>query len=254
MASLISAISPDLVVGDEEFSGIATATERGLRNVMISDELQLGFARSWLARKIEARVEIWYQSLQRKVDLLIVPEDGADAANRRYVGPIVRRATKSRADVVSEFSLPREGRMLLLSLSGAGLGDHLVLPVLKAMARLPDDHLVITGNRGKKFAGKRVFDLGVVKENQNLIAAADLVISTAGKSTIDEAASAGTPIIVVPMRNHAEQERNAAALGFKPDDAGRLPELIQDRLGKKVEPRNFDGARKTAELLVSAAS
>ncbi|MDV3276849.1 MAG: hypothetical protein LYZ69_00100 [Nitrososphaerales archaeon] len=254
MAALITAARPDLVVGDEEFSGLVAAKERGLRNVMITDELELGFARGWLARKIEARVESWYEALQSQVDLLIVPEAGTDSANRRYVGPIVRGVTRSKANVVDEFSLPKQGRMLLLSLSGAGLGDHLVRPLMRALARSGDDYLVITGNRGDTLAGDRVYDLGVVRDNQNLVAAADLVISTAGKSTIDEATGAGTPIIVVPMRNHAEQERNAAALGFKPDDIGRLSELIQERLGRRGAPRSFDGARKTADLLVGVAA
>jgi UDP-N-acetylglucosamine--N-acetylmuramyl-(pentapeptide) pyrophosphoryl-undecaprenol N-acetylglucosamine transferase len=78
---------------------------------------------------------------------------------------------------------------------------------------------VVSGNRGKKKAGESIYDLGIVPDNQNLVAAADLVVSTAGKSTIDEAAEAGTPMIPVPIRNHSEQERNAAALGLVPGDA-----------------------------------
>jgi UDP-N-acetylglucosamine--N-acetylmuramyl-(pentapeptide) pyrophosphoryl-undecaprenol N-acetylglucosamine transferase len=96
-----------------------------------------------------------------------------------------------------------------------------------------------------------VRELGIVRDNQNLIAAADLVISTAGKSTIDEAASSGTPMIAIPIKNHAEQERNAAELGFTFGDRDRLEELIPKLLGKRTPPAIYAGARRTADYLAS---
>jgi len=49
---LLDAYTPDLVVCDEEFSGMVAAGERRVKRVFIADELALGFARSWLSRKI----------------------------------------------------------------------------------------------------------------------------------------------------------------------------------------------------------
>ena len=43
---LVDSYRPDIVVCDEEFSGIVVAGEKGLRRVFISDELELGFART----------------------------------------------------------------------------------------------------------------------------------------------------------------------------------------------------------------
>ena len=97
-------------------------------------------------------------------------------------------------------------------------------------------------------------ELGIVRDNQNLIAASDLVISTAGKSTIDESASSGTPIIAIPIKNHVEQERNAAELGFTFGDRERLEELIPKFLGKRSEPAHYTGAQRTADYLASSAS
>ena len=251
MEGLMSRTHPDIVVGDEEFTGLELAKERGMRHAMISDELELGFARSWLAKRIESRVERWYRALMAGVDILVMPDDGVDEGNVRHVGPVVRTATKSRAEVCEELSLPQEHKLVLLSLSGAGLGSHLIQPTVAALRAQADVDLVIVGNRGTRAAGERVHDVGFVRDNQNLVAAADLVISTAGKSTIDEAASFGTPIIAIPMRNHAEQERNALALGYSPDDLRRLGDLVRAKLGKKGEPRPSAGARRAAELLLS---
>jgi UDP-N-acetylglucosamine--N-acetylmuramyl-(pentapeptide) pyrophosphoryl-undecaprenol N-acetylglucosamine transferase len=250
---LFDAIKPDLVVCDEEFSGLLVAEKRGIKRVFISDELELGFARTWLARKIEERVDRWYRRIQGMVDLLLIPDNGEDAGNRRYIEPIVRPVGKSRTDVLREHGLPEEGKVVLLSMSGSGIGGFLVGGTVRAVRdnSVQSAYLVVTGNRGDKVEGEGVYDLGVVWDNQNLVAAADLVISTAGKSTIDEAASSGTPIIAIPIRYHAEQERNAAALGYSYSDLGRLSELIGEKIGRRESPRVFRGAENASRLILS---
>jgi len=249
---LVEDYGPDLVVGDEEFSGMMAAEKRSTKRVFIADELSLGFARTWVARKVEARVDRWYKKLQESVELLLVPESGVGAGNRRYVGPIVRAPTKSPAQAKAAYGIP-EGRMVLFAASGSGLGVEMAYRVRDSMggAGLPDAVLAVTGNRGRKIEGGRVYDLGVVPDNQNLVAAADLVISTAGKSTIDEAAAAGTPIIVIPIRHHAEQERNAAALGYSFADLERLSGLMAAKIGKRETPRQFRGEQTASRLILS---
>jgi UDP-N-acetylglucosamine--N-acetylmuramyl-(pentapeptide) pyrophosphoryl-undecaprenol N-acetylglucosamine transferase len=248
---VFEAYRPDVVVCDEEFSGMAVAEKAGTKRVFISDELDLGFARTWPARRIEMRVERWYRKLQDSVDLLIVPEEGEDVGNRRYVGGIVRPRTRSCEQVRSERRLP-EGRMMLFSMSGAGVGRELVLNLVSSMdaGLMPGAFLAVTGNGGSPFRGERVFDLGVVGDNQNLIACADLVVSTAGKSTIDEAAAAGTPIVTIPVRHHAEQERNALALGYTSEDSRRLMELVGAKIGRREAPREFRGEQRASRLIL----
>lgn len=251
-AGLVKSFRPDLVVCDEEFSGVTAAGEAGVRTAFIADELSLGFARGWLALKIEGRVERWYGQLLASVDLVIIPEEGTDGGNRRYVGPIVRPPTLSPEEARSRHALP-EGRMVLLSLSGSGIGRELGGRVAEALGHegLRDVTLVVTGNRGEKITGANVRDVGVVPDNQNLVALADLVVSTAGKSTIDEAAASGTPIVAIPIRNHAEQERNAAELGYRHEDINRLGELIAQKIGRKEAPRVFKGEEKASRLMLS---
>jgi UDP-N-acetylglucosamine--N-acetylmuramyl-(pentapeptide) pyrophosphoryl-undecaprenol N-acetylglucosamine transferase len=249
---LFDAYSPDLVVCDEEFSGLIVAGRKGTRRVFITDELLLGFARSWIARKIERRLERWYRNLQDSVDLLIVPDSGEDTGNRRFVGPIVRAQTQSCPEVRTKHKLPK-GKMVLFSMSGSGIGRDLASKVAVSMkeARIEDTLFVVTGNRGPRISGEGIFDLGLVSENQDLIACSDLVVSTAGKSTIDEASAAGTPIVVIPIRHHAEQERNAQALGYSADDVGRLGAIIRERIGRRTPPRHFEGEIIASDAIMS---
>jgi UDP-N-acetylglucosamine--N-acetylmuramyl-(pentapeptide) pyrophosphoryl-undecaprenol N-acetylglucosamine transferase len=250
---LFDALGPDIVVCDEEFTGMSVAAERKVKRVFISDELELGFAKSWLARRIEERVNRWYRHLQDSVDLLIIPDQGVDRGNRMFVGPITREADADPRSARMKHGLPPEGQMVLLSLSGSGLGSYMIPRTVSAMseARMPGTFLVITGNRGEKINSAGVYDLGVVDDNQNLVACADLVVSSAGKSTIDEAGASGTPIIAVPIRNHAEQERNAAALGYSSDDLNRLGQLMAEKIGRRGAKVASAGAERASQLIMS---
>jgi len=248
---LIQSVQPDLVVGDEEFTVLSLAVERGIKSVMVSDELELAFARNRLTRAIERRVYKWYKELQRKVDMLIVPDFGRDTENVRYVGPVVREMRRGREQVLSELGLPKDRKLVLVSSSGTGLGDFLLSRVLELhrKRRLGDVFLAVTGGRQRETADD-IVHLGFVRDQQDLIAASDLVISLAGKSTIDEALSSGTPIIAIPLKHHFEQEKNAMSLGFRYEDVERLDELVKEKLGLRSEPTEFGGAERAAERML----
>lgn len=259
MLALIETLKPTLVVGDEEFSSVSIALERRIPNVLISDELELGFAQSAVSRFIERRVSEWYTALQRNVPHLLVPDFGSDRGNIHFIEPIVRNATKSREDTLRDVGLDTDSRVVLLSASGSGIGYFLLRATLNSLRglRLPEVKLVVTGIVDGRDDGKEGDDvryLGVYRDNQNLVAAADLVISTAGKSTMDEAASFGSPLIAIPIKNHAEQERNAASLGFEYSDVSRLGELIPAYLGRRSASRNYLGAERASAYLANIAS
>ena len=252
MAALVTSFSPRLIVGDEEFASVSIAIQRGIQHAMISDELQLGFARGAIAKRIEARVSRWYADLQRSVSNLLVPSFGTDSGNIHYMTPIVRDVTKPREAARAEHGLPLDASLVLFSSSGSGIGDFLLKRSLEAFGRVckSSEVFAISGAAGDaKAANAR--QLGVLHDNQDLVAAADLVISTAGKSTIDESVSSGTPIIAIPIRNHVEQERNAAELGFTSADLERLDELIPKLMGKRTQPARYAGAKRTADYLAS---
>ncbi len=252
MAELITRLSPRLVVGDEEFSSVSLALQRGIRHAMISDELQLGFARGAVAKRVEARVSEWYSDLQGRVSNLLVPAFGTDSGNVHYMTPVTREVRTTREAERNERGLPLDSKVVLFSSSGSGIGRFLLEKSLRAFKNVcTHGEVFATSGVGIPHAAGNVRDLGVVRDNQNLIAASDLVISTAGKSTIDECVGSGTPIIAVPIRNHVEQERNAAELGFSFGDLGRLEELIPKLVGRRSAPANYAGAQRTADYLAS---
>ncbi|MEC9033347.1 MAG: glycosyltransferase, partial [Thermoproteota archaeon] len=74
-----------------------------------------------------------------------------------------------------------------------------------------------------------------------IIFAADLVISLAGKSTIDESVVYGTPGIFIPIKNHFEQEDNAKEMGFNFEDIFDLENLIRQNINKDRNEQQQNG-------------
>jgi UDP-N-acetylglucosamine--N-acetylmuramyl-(pentapeptide) pyrophosphoryl-undecaprenol N-acetylglucosamine transferase len=83
----------------------------------------------------------------------------------------------------------------------------------------------------------------------DLVCAADLVISHAGRSTIDESMAYGTPGIFIPLKNHFEQEQNAARCGFKYEDIFRLEYLIKEKIGYRSNAVDIKGAARAAKII-----
>jgi UDP-N-acetylglucosamine--N-acetylmuramyl-(pentapeptide) pyrophosphoryl-undecaprenol N-acetylglucosamine transferase len=83
----------------------------------------------------------------------------------------------------------------------------------------------------------------------DLVYAADLVISLAGRSTIDESMAYGTPGIFIPIKNHFEQEQNAARFGFKYEDIFRLEHLIKEKIGCRSNVVDIKGAARAAKII-----
>jgi UDP-N-acetylglucosamine--N-acetylmuramyl-(pentapeptide) pyrophosphoryl-undecaprenol N-acetylglucosamine transferase len=92
-------------------------------------------------------------------------------------------------------------------------------------------------------------NFGFVNNLHEIIFAADLVISLAGKSTIDESKHYGTPGIFIPIKGHFEQEENAKELGYTYDDIFRLDNLILEKIAEKRNPQQYQGAKQAAELI-----
>ena len=82
-----------------------------------------------------------------------------------------------------------------------------------------------------------------------MIYASDVLISLAGKSTIDEAREYGTPAVFIPIKGHFEQEDNAKEIGFFPEDIDRIEELVIKKLDEKRIPVKNNGAKRAAKII-----
>lgn len=246
-SNIIKKENPIAIVSDEDFASITIAQNQNIPTALITDILETRFT-SGFGSIIEKKMNRSMRDIVKKCDVVILPEDGEDEDNIRRVGPIVRTTNYSREELRKKFSFNK--KTIVVSVGGTDAGKFLIEKTLKATTMQDNSELVIvSGPSLKKDFGKNVRNFGFVNNLHEIIFAADLIISLAGKSTIDESKSFGTPGIFIPIKNHFEQEDNARSEGFSFMDINRLDSLISQKLEEKRNPQNYDGAKKAAEII-----
>jgi UDP-N-acetylglucosamine--N-acetylmuramyl-(pentapeptide) pyrophosphoryl-undecaprenol N-acetylglucosamine transferase len=238
--------NPRIVVSDEDFASLTIAQDKKIPNVLITDILETKFTRGF-ASIIEKKMNKSMHEIIKKCDYVIIPEDGVDEDNIRRVGPIVRKTKQSREELREKFSFTK--KTIVVAIGGTDAGLFLIEKVLEILPKLSEFEIVIVSgpSLSKKF--EKIKNLGFVNNLHEVIYAADVLVSLAGKSTIDEAKQYGTPAIFIPIRGHFEQEDNARDEGFVFEDIERLDELILQKLEEKRNPHDMGGAQKASEII-----
>ena len=242
--------SPDMVVSDEDFASLANAQDMGIRTVLVTDILETRFT-GGLASLVEKRMNKSMRNIMGKAEAVIVPEHGDDRDNIRMVGPIVRRIDTPRDQLRERFGFER--KTVLVSIGGTDAGVFLIEKTLEAIPNVGHDiDVVLVSGPAVKRKFKGVRNLGWVDNLHELILAADLIVSLAGRSTMDEALAYGTPAVFIPIKGHFEQEDNARRLGFAFEDVRRLDILIAEKIQEGRNPLAADGAEKAAKIIQQA--
>jgi len=172
------------------------------------------------------------QEMLHKSDRVIIPELGTNAGNIVRTGPIVREIQKNRDEIRKELDFKK--KTIVVSVGGTDAGLFLIKQTINAVKKIETDVdlVLVAGPKIKEDFGSEIKNLGFVQNLHEVIFAADLVISLAGKSTIDESVIYGTPGIFIPIKDHFEQEDNAREMGFDFNDIFNLKELIEESLDK----------------------
>ncbi|MBA4463782.1 MAG: UDP-glucuronosyltransferase, partial [Nitrosopumilaceae archaeon] len=235
--------NPRIVVSDEDFASLTIAQDKKIPNVLITDILETKFTKGF-ASIIEKKMNKSMHEIIKKCDYVIIPEDGVDEDNIRRVGPIVRKTKQSREELREKFSFTK--KTIVVAIGGTDAGLFLIEKVLEILPKLSEFEIVIVSGPSLTKKLENIKNLGFVNNLHEVIYAADVLVSLAGKSTIDEAKQYGTPAIFIPIRGHFEQEDNARDEGFVFEDIERLDELILQKLEEKRNPHDMGGAQKAS--------
>jgi UDP-N-acetylglucosamine--N-acetylmuramyl-(pentapeptide) pyrophosphoryl-undecaprenol N-acetylglucosamine transferase len=246
-SNIIEKEKPNLIVSDEDFASLTIGQEKKLRTILITDILETKFIRG-IGSIIEKKMNNSMKKIIQKCDLVILPENGPNEDNIVRVGPIVRNTIHAREELRKKFLFNK--KTIVVSIGGTDVGKFLIDAVIGVFEKIKlDAELVIVSGPSLKIHNDKIRNLGFVNNLHEIIYAADLIISLAGKSTIDESKHYGTPGIFIPIKGHFEQEENAGEVGFSFDDLFRLESLITEKISEKRIQINFDGAQKAANLI-----
>ena len=239
------------LISDGEIASVREAIRHGVPTAMVLHTVRHDFARDAVSRAVEGAGNAWFARLARKIDLILAVDDTPPWPNVRRIEPIARPFSAPR-DVLRERLVFRK-RTVLVTAGGTGIGGFLVREAVDAFRDLHLEYtsmVVVSGPKLRVEPASGVYVYGFVPNLQDMILAADLVITTAGKGTIAEAHAAGTPVIAIPPKGHVEMERNAARLGYSHDDVRRLRRLIPETLDRgRQNPRPL-GNERAVDLLL----
>ena len=244
---IIQKDDPNLVISDEDFASISIAQEKNIPTVLITDVLETRFTNG-IVSLFEKKMNKSMQKMIEKCDIVIIPENGNNQDNIKYVGPIVRQTNFSRDELRQKFSF--KDKTIVISIGGTNAGEFLIEKAIESILKINQSFeiVLVSGPAvNKKFENVR--DLGFVDNLHEIIFAADLIISLAGKSTIDEAKVYGTPAIFIPIKDHFEQEDNAKEEGFDFEDIERLDELILEKIGQKRNQIISNGSIEASKII-----
>ena len=255
-ASFVDKTIDDLIVSDEDFASIAIGEKNNRERILITDLLETHFVKGMYAA-IESRMNKSMQNMLRKCNRVIIPDFGEDVDNISYVGPIVRKLSTSDRNYLRK-KLGIEKKTILISIGGTSSGRHLIEKASSAYKKLTTemdlDLLVAMGPSLSKVENNdsRYRNIGFVDNLHEYVYASDLVVSLAGRSTIDESRVYGTPGIFIPIKDHFEQEQNARKLGYSYEDISRLESLMRETIEKDRPntPKMENGAKIAAKIIM----
>jgi len=239
-SEIISNEKPKLIISDEDFASIAIAQERKIPNIIITDILETKFI-SGFGGVIEKKMNKTMHEMLDKANRVIIPELGENQNNIIRTGPIVRKIQKNRDELRDILDFKK--KTIALCVGGTDAGIFLINQTIEAIKKIQIDVdlVLVSGPKINKKFSDDVRNLGFVSNLHEIIFAADLVISLAGKSTIDESIVYGTPGIFIPIKGHFEQEDNAKEIGFKFEDIFNLKNLIEEKLNKNRNEQQQNG-------------
>ena len=239
-SKIISDEKPKLIISDEDFASIAIAQERKIPNIVITDILETKFT-SGFGGVIERKMNKTMREMLDKANRVIIPELGENQNNIIRTGPIVRKIQKKRDELRDILDFKK--KTIVLSVGGTDAGIFLISQAIKTIKKIQMDIdlVLVAGPKINEEFSDGIRNLGFVSNLHEIIFAADLVISLAGKSTIDETIVYGTPGIFIPIKGHFEQEDNAKEIGFKFEDIFNLKNLIEEKLSGDRNERQNNG-------------
>jgi UDP-N-acetylglucosamine--N-acetylmuramyl-(pentapeptide) pyrophosphoryl-undecaprenol N-acetylglucosamine transferase len=253
-----------LIVSDEDFASITVGKNRNMKRILITDILKTHFLKG-LPSIIEYGMNRSLERMIRSCDHVIIPDYGSDVDNKSYIGPIVRELTTiDREALRKKFEMYKP--TILLTIGGTTSGKYLIEMTIKAFKKLRmklDINLLIVSGLSVEVEDKllctsntdNIINLGFVNNLHEYIYASDLVVSLAGRSTIDESIVYKTPGIFIPIKNHFEQEENARRMGYNYEDIFRLESLITEKFNKMsltANDKNITqvGSEKAAKIIL----
>lgn len=248
---IIKSFKPDVVIGTGGFASgavLKVASMLGIPTVIQEQNSYPGITNKLLAKKAN-KICVAYENLER-----FFPKDKMILTGNPVRQDLINEASKSEA--IAYFKLDANKKTLLVL--GGSLGARRINQLIeKELDFLLSQNIQIIWQCGKlylndytKYNEKENVQVVAFIDRMDLVyAAADVVISRSGASSVSELCIVGKPTIFIPSPNVAEdhQTKNAKAISDK-NGAILIKESELDAQFEKVFSDLISNESKQAEL------
>ncbi|HEX9980087.1 MAG TPA: undecaprenyldiphospho-muramoylpentapeptide beta-N-acetylglucosaminyltransferase [Flavobacterium sp.] len=247
---IIKKFKPDVVIGTGGFASgplLQMAASAGIPTLIQEQNSYPGITNKLLSKKAN-RICVAYENLER-----FFPQEKIIITGNPVRQDLIDVDGK-RGEAIIHYGLNPDKKTLLVL--GGSLGSRRINQLMaKELVNFAAQGVQVLWQCGKlyfeeynRFANKNVQVLAFIERMDLVYAAADIVISRAGASSVSELCIVGKPVIFIPSPNVAEdhQTKNAKAIADK-DGAILLKEAELDtRFTETFNSLASDDARRRA--------
>ncbi len=225
---IIKKSKPDIVICDSHYSMPITAKFLHVPCYIITNDLTFGFSQNTHMKSIqyfEKSIRRFIIEITKSCKKIMVPDvPGVIEIPKElrykteYIGPLLHydiNKIKTKEELRNRHNIGLDEKVIVVTIGGSEFGKVLIRDICQiSQDILADKIIVFTGlevnsNEFDNFDKEKV----IIKQfTHNLVEwmkLSDLTITLAGHTTSMELLSIKQPNIMLPIKNHAEQERNA---------------------------------------------
>lgn len=282
---IIKKSKPDIVICDSHYSMPITAKFLHVPCYVITNDLTFGFSKNTHMKSIqyfEKSIRRFIIEITKSCKKIMIPdvpgviEIPEEIKHKtEYIGPLLHynvNEIKSKEELRHKHNVTDDEKIIVVTIGGSEFGKVLVSDICQISEDIQADKIIIfTGlevdsREFKNFNEEKVILKQFTHELVEWMKLSDLTITLAGHTTSMELLSIRQPNIMLPIKNHVEQERNAQRMSHYGitkkciiNDSEKLLNTINTTLQKidtmKLDPEiyrefmEYDGKNNTLKII-----
>ena len=257
-ARIIRQIKPDVIIADSTYTSPITAKFLNIPCFIITNDLTFGFSDSTESMSIkyfEKSIRKFIKEITRGCKKILIPDIAGTVelpskleGKTEYIGPLLHKnpdEIDSKTTLRKKYNFNDDDVIILLTVGGSEFGEVLIKNICDISKDINCDRIIIFTGLEIKTEDFNINDTDkiIIKDFTPYLVdwmqISDLTIALAGHTTSMELISIKKPNILIPLKNHVEQQKNIENMEKYEitattdiNDSKKLLETINDTLSR----------------------
>lgn len=257
-ARIIRQIKPDVIIADSTYTSPITAKFLNIPCFIITNDLTFGFSDSTESMSIkyfEKSIRKFIKEITRGCKKILIPDIAGTVelpskleGKTEYIGPLLHKnpdEIESKTLLRKKYNFNDDDVIILLTVGGSEFGEVLIKNICDISKDINCDRIIIFTGLEIKTEDFNINDTDkiIIKDFTPYLVdwmqISDLTIALAGHTTSMELISIKKPNILIPLKNHVEQQKNIENMEKYEitattdiNDSKKLLETINDTLSR----------------------